>query len=77
MPQCNIDAKGKAVRLFGGIFTLLVAILAVVLIQFSVIPSDTISWFGVAGMMIGGLFAIYEGRTGWCALRAMGIKTPL
>jgi len=27
--------------------------------------------------VLGGAFAIFEARAGWCALRAMGIKTPL
>jgi len=77
MPQCNIDAKGKAVRLIGGILTVVASIIIAGLIEFSVIPSGQISWLTVIAMMFGGLFAIYEGRTGWCVVRAMGFKTPL
>ena len=77
MPECNIDARGKAVRLLGGIITVAAAIVLGVLIQFSIIPTSQVSWLAVAGLMFGGLFAIYEGRTGWCVVRAMGFKTPL
>ena len=29
------------------------------------------------GACIGGAFAIFEGWSGWCAIRAMGFRTPL
>jgi len=29
------------------------------------------------GFLFAGLFQIFEARKGWCALRAMGIKTPV
>ncbi len=56
--QCNIDARGKAVRLlFGGGAT----------------------WSVIAGLstIAGGAFMIFEGASGWCAVRAMGFKTKL
>ena len=34
-------------------------------------------WYAVAGAVLGGAFAIWEGRAGWCIVRAIGIKTPL
>jgi hypothetical protein len=27
--------------------------------------------------MLGGAFMIFEGVNGWCAVRAMGFKTPI
>ena len=77
MPQCNLDARGKAVRLIGGSITVLGSIIAGALLLAGVLPATTISSVGLAGAFFGGLFAIYEGRTGWCIIRAMGIKTPL
>jgi hypothetical protein len=36
-----------------------------------------LGWYAVGGAILGGAFAIYEARAGWCIVRAMGIKTPL
>jgi hypothetical protein len=71
---CNIDQRGRKARLRGGVVvglcgvTLLVTgfltrSLATILVGFFV-------WFT-------GAFMIFEGVRGWCALRAMGIKTPM
>ncbi|MEM7625783.1 MAG: hypothetical protein AAF333_09145 [Planctomycetota bacterium] len=73
--RCNINAKGKAVRLVTGLLTLVGAgVLA------ALIPTLGLSgawWFAVIGGVVGGGFAVFEGWSGWCALRAMGFKTPL
>lgn len=34
-------------------------------------------WFAAGGLLAIGVFMIYEGLTGWCALRAMGIRTKI
>ena len=70
--QCNIDARGKAVRLLGGV---LLAIIGVILL---VIGAGA-TWSLIAGIscLCGGAFMIFEGASGWCAVRAMGIKTRL
>lgn len=72
---CNIDAKGKRVRLLGGVATLMVAAVLAVLCWVNVLPGWV--WFVAAGAAIGGAFQIFEARAGWCAVRAMGIKTPV
>ena len=70
--QCNIDARGKAVRLlFGLVFTLVgTGIL---------IFGGRAEWSLIAGisMLVGGAFMIFEGAAGWCAVRALGFKTRL
>lgn len=73
--QCNIDAKGKVVRLIYGLLLILVAIgLAV----FWAIPSGgAVAWIVVIAIFLGGAFAIFEARAGWCVVRAMGFKTPM
>ncbi len=76
MLECNIDARGKAARLVGGMagvaFGLVLALLLV---------TETLTlgfgWYAVAGAVFGGAFAIFEARAGWCVIRAMGFKTPL
>jgi len=74
--QCNIDAKGKAARLVGGFITLAVGIILVLVIL--LVPLGGWWWWLIVGAAaVSGLFQIFEGWSGWCALRAMGIKTPV
>ncbi|MEM1210054.1 MAG: hypothetical protein AAGI54_12380 [Planctomycetota bacterium] len=73
---CNIDSKGKAVRLLIGGLTVIAAVLLTVLAFAGVLP--TFPWVIVAvAAALGGAFAVYEGWAGWCAVRAMGFKTPI
>ena len=71
---CNIDARGKAVRLKFGLGSTIVGAVAVA--AWSVGAS---SWMGAVGLALAltGAFAVFEARAGWCAARALGIKTPL
>lgn len=72
--QCNIDAKGKFVRLIYGLLMLVAAIVLAGLILLDVIGGGWV-WAIVVGLVAMGAFGIYEARAGWCAVRAMGIKT--
>ncbi len=76
MFECNLDAKGKAARLLGGIVSIIGA-----LVLAGLLATDTIAfglgWYAVGGAIFGGAFAIFEARAGWCIVRAIGIKTPL
>ncbi len=74
--QCNIDSKGKAVRLISGLLCTLVGLVLLGLGWWGVEPYWGLIGVGV-GTLAGGAFQIYEGWTGWCALRAMGWKTPI
>jgi hypothetical protein len=72
-PQCNIDARGKAIRMVYGI---VLAIAGASLILFWAIPhGGWTAWTVSSLMLLGGVFGIYEARAGWCAVRAMGFKT--
>ena len=75
--ECNIDAKGKFVRLVGGSISLVAGILALLLIVFGILPENIFTTGSVIGMFAGGALGIYEGRSGWCIARAMGIRTPI
>lgn len=73
--QCNIDAKGKLVRMVQGI-----ALLAIgaVLIFVWAMPAGTIAAWAVSVLcLLVGAFCIFESRKGWCVIRAMGWKTPI
>ncbi len=73
--ECNIDARGKAVRLRLGIIGVLSSLgLAAACL---LISAPDLAWIVPAGAFIGGAFAIFEGRTGWCAVRALGFRTPI
>ena len=76
MFECNLDAKGKAARLLGGIASIIGA-----LVLAGLLATDTIAfglgWYAGGGAIFGGAFAIFEARAGWCIVRAIGIKTPL
>ncbi|NBC11513.1 MAG: hypothetical protein GVY24_07250 [Planctomycetes bacterium] len=74
--RCNLDARGKAARLIIGFFTLGIAALLAALILLGVLPGGWV-WAAVVGTSLGGALALFEGRTGWCALRAMGWRTPV
>ena len=74
--QCNIGAKGKAVRLKLGLKALGVALILTVVILVGLLES--VYWWYVTGAIaFVGAFTIFEARAGWCIIRAMGFKTPL
>lgn len=74
--QCNIDGKGRAVRLVSGI---VVALVGLVLLVLWLSGAATQGWMLALSIvtLASGAFQIYEGWSGWCVLRAMGVKTPL
>jgi len=74
--ECNIDKKGRLARLYTGILAIAFGIFIALLTYISVIPAS-LGWLAVAGSTLGGAFAIFEARKGWCIVRAIGIKTPL
>jgi hypothetical protein len=72
--QCNIDAKGKFVRLIYGLIMLALAIALAGLILLDVVAGGWV-WVGVVVLALFGGFGVYEARAGWCVARAMGFKT--
>ena len=73
--QCNIDARGKRVRLINGIVTMLVGV--ALLFAWAMRSDGWVPWVTTIAVLAGGAFMIFEARAGWCAIRAMGIKTPI
>ena len=73
---CNIDAKGKAIRLYGGLLASLAGLIGYLLVDQGVLPiPETLGHVGVALVLLSGAFSIFEARSGWCVVRAMGFKT--
>ena len=71
---CNIDRRGRAARVAVGAVTALVG-LGLFALWYLRGP-DWLAW-PAAGCVLGGNFAMFEGAIGWCAVRAMGFRTPL
>ena len=78
--ECNIDARGKAVRMKLGIRTIFVSIILASLTYFD--PyfwtlQTRLGWLLAGGSFVGGAFTMWEARMGWCVVRAMGFKTKI
>ena len=71
--QCNIDSRGRAVRLVYGL--LLIAAGVVMLMWWALRAGSALAWVLTVAALAGGAFAVFEARAGWCVVRAMGFKT--
>jgi hypothetical protein len=71
---CNIDQRGKRARLIGGVIVGVCG--AALILTGALTKSMVILGVGIF-LAVTGSFMIFEGARGWCALRAMGIKTPM
>ena len=71
--QCNIDQRGREVRRNGGILCLVLAAMSLGA-AYSGVARGVFLSLG-AGLILGGLFQLFEARMGWCAVRAMGFHT--
>jgi len=72
--QCNIDSKGRALRLTSGI---VLSCCGAILLALAVAGIRTSIWVWTSALLLMalGAFQIFEGWKGWCILRAMGFKT--
>ena len=73
--QCNIDSRGKLARLIYGILMIALGILLIAL--WALPQGETWKWIVSISCVVGGAFGVFEARAGWCAVRAMGFKTPM
>ena len=72
---CNINRRGRLARL---IFGAVLAALGVFLIFAWAIGSGSVGrWATCVSIVVAGLFSVFEATVGWCAVRAMGLKTPM
>ena len=72
---CNIDARGKVVRLVSGATLLVIGL--VMLFLWALRSDGAWPWVVTVAGLAGGAFAVFEARAGWCVVRAMGFKTPV
>ena len=74
--ECNIDARGKALRLFGGLASILGGLCIAGVAHLDIVELPYL-WYASACMVAGGSLGVFEGWSGWCVARAMGIWTPI
>ncbi len=74
--ECNIDDRGKAVRMKLGICLIITSLILSALTYFEIIPTP-LGNLATAASFGGGAFTIWEARMGWCVVRAMGFKTKI
>ncbi|NBX25185.1 MAG: hypothetical protein EBQ99_03925 [Planctomycetes bacterium] len=72
--QCNIDRRGRTARIVTGT---LVEAVGMGLLAWWFLGGPPWTIWPALGCIAGGNFAIIEGAIGWCAVRAMGFRTPL
>jgi len=73
--QCNIDSKGKVIRMVNGMILIIAGIALMIVWAWG--SGSVIAWIVTIAVGAAGGLSIFEARAGWCALRAMGFKTPL
>lgn len=73
--ECNIDGKGRWVRLLGGVVLAFVGCLG--LLAFALPTGDGAALSVSLACVAAGAFMIFEARAGWCVVRAIGFRTPL
>jgi predicted Na+-dependent transporter len=71
--QCNIDSRGKRARLISGVVMLIIAL--IVAGAWAWPARSELGWAVAIVLLTVGAFTIFEAWAGWCALRAMGVKT--
>lgn len=65
--SCNISWTGRIIRFVLGVLFLAAGI-------YLIVEKDSAFW-GM-GLCTFGIVGVFEGLKGWCAMRALGVKTP-
>lgn len=74
--QCNIDSKGKIIRLVSGLIQVILGLVLLILVLVA-FTHQVWMWI-LGGVLLGvGAFQVFEGWAGWCIVRAMGFKTRI
>jgi hypothetical protein len=73
--RCNIDRRGRLARLIYGIAVAAVALYLT--FKWAIGAGSLFRWVVCLAVMFAGAFAIFEAIVGWCAVRAMGVRTPI
>ena len=66
--KCNINRRGRIARLLTGLIFIIAG--AILLINHQ-------PWYFASLLIALGGFQIFEAKSAWCIVRAMGFKTPM
>jgi len=72
---CNINRRGRLARLIYGVLVIGLGMLLV--LTWAAGSGSVLRWAVCVAVVVAGAFAVFESFVGWCAMRAMGFKTPL
>ena len=72
MFECNLDASQRKRRVFLGVVLIILAYLSYHYAVPRCCPS--FARFAQVTMGLGGIFTLFEGAKGWCALKALGFE---
>ncbi|MFQ5956997.1 MAG: YgaP-like transmembrane domain [Candidatus Brocadiales bacterium] len=67
MFECNLDGKQRLLRVVFGVVLLVLAYTS---------RGYSYPVFVQLGLGLGGIFTLFEGAKGWCALKSLGLKIP-
>ncbi len=70
---CNIDGKGRVVRLIGGLVVSAAGCLG--FLVWAQPTGDRVATAACVVCIAVGAFMIFEARASWCVVRALGFKT--
>jgi hypothetical protein len=71
--ECNIDRKGRVVRLVGGLVAVATGCLG--LLAWALPAEDAVAIGTCLACVVVGAFMIFEARASWCVVRALGFRT--
>jgi hypothetical protein len=70
---CNINRRGRGLRIVSGA----IFVVGAIVFPLAEWPPAWWGWVIAAVLLLIGIFHIVEGAIGWCAMRAMGFRTPV
>jgi hypothetical protein len=71
---CNIDSKGRVLRLIFGSASLLAGVAMLWMLRQHVVAGT--GYVAIATtLVVSGALGVFQGWSGWCAIRALGFKT--
>ena len=71
---CNIDSRGMRARLMAGCALGAISMILAVAAWFTGVAW---LWWPMGGFACGSCVMVFEARSGWCMVRAMGFKTRI
>jgi hypothetical protein len=73
--ECNLEPRGKMLRFVMGVIFFADGMLLGLLWAWR--TGSRTAWITCVIMVIAGAYMMWAGKRGWCACRALGIKTPI